>query len=510
MAISIPYSGYVSKLLNFVHLGLKFEQAWPLWGVGGLLLGLAGRVWPGWVGVAIIAWLGLGIAAYGLWPRRRLGLGGLLLVALCSGLGGYLQAPALGVESWAEGWLAAREYAALEGRGRVLEARPLPWGTQLLLSFPAPRAGRPELTLVASGPLTLANLRPGDLLACEGRLYPLGEEAKYYRPHSVSHSLKLGAWRLVERAPPPTPSWGERVNCTLVEQAQRKWQGAQRGLILGVLLGRSAHLDPESKRLFRRVGLSHLTAASGFNVAIVAAGAIFILRALGFSQRGAAGGGMLSITLYLLIVGFTPSLVRAWVMGLFYLGSRPLGRPSSAKRAWLLALWLLLLIKPSWLGDVGWQLSFGAVAALLWVAPWGAQLGWRSAGARAVAATLAVTLFLAPLLINHFQSIPSATLGANLTVAPLVELLFIGGWAALGWGETPGVGPLLIGCADLLATAVLVGASLWDKFCPLWSCLPLSGGQLALYYLVLGVGVLVMEGLARDLEDSQGGKRSLA
>ena len=43
MAISIPYSGYVSKLLNFVHLGLKFEQAWPLWGVGGLLLGLAVR-----------------------------------------------------------------------------------------------------------------------------------------------------------------------------------------------------------------------------------------------------------------------------------------------------------------------------------------------------------------------------------------------------------------------------------------------------------------------------------
>ena len=85
MAISIPYSGYVSKLLNFVHLGLKFEQAWPLWGVGGLLLGLAGRVWPGWVGVAIIAWLGLGIAAYGLWPRRRVGLGGLLLVALGSG-----------------------------------------------------------------------------------------------------------------------------------------------------------------------------------------------------------------------------------------------------------------------------------------------------------------------------------------------------------------------------------------------------------------------------------------
>ncbi len=103
-------------------------------------------------------------------------------------------------------------------------------------------------------------------------------------------------------------------------------------------------------------------------------------------------------------------------------------RPASRWYALLLAAGLTLALNPRAAGDVGWQLSFAAVAGiLLWTGRLAALVAGdaasglaRRAVAEGVAVTVAATLATAPLMAHHFDSLSLAALPANLLALPAV------------------------------------------------------------------------------------------
>ncbi|MEB3169393.1 MAG: ComEC/Rec2 family competence protein, partial [Synechococcaceae cyanobacterium] len=164
--------------------------------------------------------------------------------------------------------------------------------------------------------------------------------------------------------------------------------GPERGGLLAALVIGSAvvPLPAGLNESFRASGLSHALAASGFHLTVLLGATLAMTRPLGRLPRlGCAAGAIL---LFLLLAGPQPSVVRAVLMGaltllLLELGTR--GRPLGILALSVVAM---LLLRPDWLLDVGFQLSVAATAGLLLTARplqlWiGARLGVQEASAAA-------------------------------------------------------------------------------------------------------------------------------
>ena len=94
-------------------------------------------------------------------------------------------------------------------------------------------------------------------------------------------------------------------------------------------------------RHFRRAGVYHILAVSGFNVALLASSVLFVLSTLGMPSRVTAVVAGVTFVGFALVVGGQASVLRATVMGLLLLGALLLDRESQLMNALALAVLLL-------------------------------------------------------------------------------------------------------------------------------------------------------------------------
>lgn len=278
-------------------------------------------------------------------------------------------------------------------------------------------------------------------------------------------------------------------------------------LARGFVLGEDEGVDRATTEDFRRSGLAHLLAVSGQNVALLALLAMPALAALGVPLRERLLWILGLIALYVPLAGAGPSIQRAAVMGAAGLLATLAGRRASRLRAFVLALLVTLAVDPGIAADVGWQLSFAAVAGIFAlatplrtaIAAWLGGNGWRGAVTEGAAVTTAATLATAPLIAYHFGGVSTTTLLANLLALPAVAPAMWLGMLAAALSQLPKTGlalSVLNGLnADLLAYIAQVAA--WCGR-PSWAHLHvrLGAAGLAASYAVLAIAVAVVRGLA--------------
>lgn len=239
--------------------------------------------------------------------------------------------------------------------------------------------------------------------------------------------LQVQDFEVLQRAPTPVADLRRRMAQALVQHA-----GPNNGSVLAALVLGSAvvPVPVELREAFRAAGLSHALAASGFHLSVLLGVVLPLgkrLPRLGRLTLAAAAMG-----LFVLLAGPQPSVLRAVLMGALALGivecgyrGRPLGILAAS------AL-VLLLARPDWLLDVGFQLSVVATAALV-VSARPLELGLRRwlPGwlAVATAVPLAASLYTLPLQLLHFGVVPLYAVPANLVVAPLLTPLTLGAMA---------------------------------------------------------------------------------
>jgi competence protein ComEC len=210
--------------------------------------------------------------------------------------------------------------------------------------------------------------------------------------------------------------------------------GPERGGLLAALVLGSAvvPLPAELRADFRVAGLSHALAASGFHLSVLLGAVLAIGRGLGRWTRLALGGG--AIALFLMLAGAQPSVVRAVLMGAIALVLLESGRRARPLGLLGLSLAGMLLLRPAWLHDVGFQLSAAATAGLVLTArPLEQALARRLPGvgwlAPALAVPVAASLWTLPLQLLHFGVVPLYAVPANLLAAPLLTPLTLGAMA---------------------------------------------------------------------------------
>lgn len=144
-----------------------------------------------------------------------------------------------------------------------------------------------------------------------------------------------------------------------------------RAVLRAMLLGDRSFVDYARAEEFRRTGAYHVLVISGLHVGMLALALVWLLRWLRLADTVTTAATIFVLVFYLLLADDRPPIQRAVWMVSLYLLARLLFRQVALTNTTALAALALLLARPQWLFDAGFQLSFSAVflVALLAV-PW--------------------------------------------------------------------------------------------------------------------------------------------
>jgi len=372
--------------------------------------------------------------------------------------------------------------ARVEGRLAAEPTRLAPDRTRLLLDVErvdgVARSGR--VPVAAYGP-GLPPLAPGQRIALRARLHRAGG---FRNPGGFDHGAWLAREGLLVTASAragevvpgdaPSPPWPVRARRAAREAIARCLPPVSAAVLAGLLLGDRSGLPPEIDDGFRRAGVYHVLAVSGFNVALVA-GSVFALLALARAgRRGAAIGALAAVLAFAAIVGGEPSVLRAVVMAAAVLGALLVDREASVLNGLALAALVILAARPGDLADPGFQLSFAATGGIV-LAPLP-----RRPVLGAIGVSVAAQLAVLPIALAHFNQLTAIGPLANLAAVPLAGGATLVGLAAVAVSAASGFAadvllhaawPLVLGLRAVVAAAAAVPWALVHLPAPHWTAI---------------------------------------
>lgn len=288
--------------------------------------------------------------------------------------------------------------------------------------------------------------------------------------------------------------------------------------IFAMLFGGYQGIRPELLEAFTVTGIVHILSVSGSHITLMAGTANIVGHFLHMSPRATAALATGVILFYSLLAGAIPPVIRSALMGILTLLALTAGRERDAQHILGLVALGLLLYSPLWLFDISFQLSFGATAGLLYLAP---PLRERLRKklpvfvADSLAVTIGAQLSVLPIIAWYFNVLSLSSLLANLLIAPIVEWIIVAGLlAGLLASLLPMAGKIVFLLASVMLglvyelsrwVAALPGSQIYMPTFSWW------GG--ILYYMGLGWFVIGDEhrkrlmscvGMGKKLRDSKG------
>ncbi|MFH1826543.1 MAG: DNA internalization-related competence protein ComEC/Rec2 [bacterium] len=205
-------------------------------------------------------------------------------------------------------------------------------------------------------------------------------------------------------------------------------------LLSSIVFGSSAAKTPkEIKEVYKRAGVAHLLVASGMHLGILVGVCLFVVR----STRLPLGLGIFVTSLvnwtYALMTGFGPSILRAAIMAEIVLAGQLFEREKEIYTSLSLSALIILLFNPLNLFDIGFQLSFGATWAMVYISPV-LQERFKPHLPRfinaTVSAAMAPVLATVPITIYHFSQTSVVGILTNIILLPWVGIVVVLGFVS--------------------------------------------------------------------------------
>ena len=433
----------------------------PVFFATGIALYFTPTVEPPW-------WLGLAATAAALIPailfrRRPVLRNAAIALAFCGAGLAVMQQP-----RWERGApMLERRLGPVALTGRVIDVDLLDRGWRVIVApDPLPGLGASEqprrvrLHLAPSSD----ELRPGDRLQVKAMLFPapgqvlpggrdMQRELYFAGIGGVGYSYG-GARRIATpdevRGDGGWREWLLQLRNEMTRRIAAALPGATGGVASAVITGKRGTMPEEVKQAFRDSGLSHLLAIAGLHLGLVGGFVFFTVRgglalipwvALRYPiKKITALVTLIVLFCYLMISGAAIPTQRAFVMTGIVFVAVLIDRLRISMRICALAAMVVLVLDPASLVGVSFQMSFGAVVALIAVyEKWGAQLahlfhrggfGRKALGyCGAVAVTTVVaTIGTEPFAIYHFHHLVLYSPLANVIAVPISAM-----WT-LPWG----------------------------------------------------------------------------
>ncbi len=224
---------------------------------------------------------------------------------------------------------------------------------------------------------SMKRLHLGNTVSVSGKLSFYEEESnpgcfsqkKYYRIQKIAAYMWSGQLECTSKERFPIRDWLSELRNAWKKHLLHYEGEDDQGILSAILLGDKKQIDTETRELYQVNGIAHVMAISGLHLSFIGIGMYKFIRRITGSYAIGGACGILFLVLYILMIGFTVSVVRALTMFLFRVGADMSGRHYDATTAFSAAAVVVLLWRPLSLYDGGFWLSFGAVFAILAVVP---------------------------------------------------------------------------------------------------------------------------------------------
>ncbi|MFH4967665.1 ComEC/Rec2 family competence protein [Gaetbulibacter sp. M240] len=202
-------------------------------------------------------------------------------------------------------------------------------------------------------------------------------------------------------------------------------------IINALLLGQRQDLSPEEYKNYADAGAIHILAVSGLHVGVILLIFSFLLKPLDPLRHGPAIKTVLLLFIlwgFAFVAGLSPSVTRATTMFSVVSIAQNLKRPTNIYNTLVTSMFLILLFKPLYIFDVGFQLSYAAVFAIVSIDPYLFRL-WKPKYKitkiywRTLTVTIAAQLGILPLSLYYFHQFPGLFFISNLVIIPFLGLI---------------------------------------------------------------------------------------
>ncbi len=314
---------------------------------------------------------------------------------------------------------------------------------------------------------TSKTLNPGDKLAIVENLKPISRSlnpyqfdySEYMASQNIFHQVKLKDNFVTAGTEKNFDYYVGKLRNSLTESFSIHHYNPEINIMIRALLfGQRQDMDEETTANYTNAGVVHILAISGLHIAVL----FYILNLLLKPLQRLKKGKLLQLILVLsflwlfaFLSGLSASVVRSVVMFSFVSIGLYFNRSSNIYNSIAVSMLFLLLVKPMFLFDVGFQLSYAAVFAIVWLQPIYSKV--RTSKYKAVnyvADTVLISLVaqigVLPLSLYYFNQFPVLFLLANVVVVPLSTIILIVGIIVLALNFIWPDAALLIGKLLLL------------------------------------------------------------
>lgn len=256
---------------------------------------------------------------------------------------------------------------------------------------------------------------------------------KNHRAYSVFY-VNQGDWKILSKPQNFSGSFLQKLNskrAQIIELHKKYVKSPNIEVLGGVVFGDDAINPPdEIKASFINSGLLHILAASGMNVSIIFGIWFFIGTRLRLNYRFIIFAGILLVAFYTLMTGMGASVLRAALMIEFVLLGKLIDRTADSIALVFFVAFLMLLVNPAMINDVGFQLSFIVTFALMYFCPpilEKIENKWLAFCVGSILVPLVAQLFAAPIQMFYFNTFATYSIFANLVITPFIMVIsFLG------------------------------------------------------------------------------------
>jgi competence protein ComEC len=202
---------------------------------------------------------------------------------------------------------------------------------------------------------------------------------------------------------------------------------------IALIMGQQQDISPDIIRDYQYAGAVHILSVSGLHIGFILLFVTFILKPIPNTKRGSfikLITILISLSMFGIIAGLAPSVVRSVTMFSFVAIGNHLRRSVNIYHTLLVSVLLILLFEPSFLFDVGFQLSYIALFFIIWLQPllssiWKPKYKVSKYIWDILTVSFAAQIGTLPLSIYYFHQFPGLFFITNLIIIPLLSIIMI-------------------------------------------------------------------------------------
>jgi ComEC/Rec2-related protein len=259
-------------------------------------------------------------------------------------------------------------------------------------------------------------------------------------------------------------------------------------LAVGLVLGGSQEFSQSLKTDFRKLGLTHLVAVSGFQVVLVVSFVEFLLLRLNMRRSLRLALSILFVVFLIVLVGPQPPVIRSGSsillsMGVLFLS----GRRINSLRSLIYSLGLMLLVNPFYIYSLSFQLSALATLGLInapKISLKNIEGLWAKISSEIInifVLTLFTFLFTLPIIVNLNGFVSPLSILANLLILPFITLITV----LNIFGLIPLIGGLFLGLNSVLQSLLLFLIKDLAAVAPSFNLEKFGNLEMIIYFVVL-------------------------